>query len=241
MEGVRLPDRLTGFTFLADLPSARSALAFAAERHAGQRRDSDEAPFIIHPLEVASLLRNTGYSETIVVAAILHDTLENTSADAADLERRFGRAVAELVVALTEDPTIEPYESRKATLREQIAKAGAEAIAIYAADKVAKVREHRAQLSLDPGRVHDHDRTARREHYARSLEMLEHADDRHPLVRQLRFELEALGALPPAGLGPGETSVVLAASRDRLPSQGRQVERGGEWGDSSLANRTRSR
>ncbi|MBV8734484.1 MAG: hypothetical protein JO120_06875, partial [Solirubrobacterales bacterium] len=50
-------------TFMEDLPQARAALAFARELHRGQRRESDEAQFILHPLEVAALLHNTGHRE----------------------------------------------------------------------------------------------------------------------------------------------------------------------------------
>ena len=48
-------------SFVAELPITRRALEFAAEHHAGQRRDADRAPFILHPLEVAQLLRGRDY------------------------------------------------------------------------------------------------------------------------------------------------------------------------------------
>jgi (p)ppGpp synthase/HD superfamily hydrolase len=184
-------------TFLQGLPRARAAVEYAAAYHAGQRRDSDAAPLILHPLEVAALLHNVGYDETVVTAGVLHDTLEDAPADAADIRARFGDAVADLVSALTEDPAIESYAERKAALRDQVARFGAHATAIYAADKVAKVRELRAQGAHDPAALTGEAGRERLEHYRHSLEMLElHAAD-HPLVRQLRFELEALFALPP--------------------------------------------
>jgi hypothetical protein len=199
-----VPSDPVAFTFIADLPVARAALAYAQQHHRGQRRGSDDAPFIIHPLEVAALLHNTGHPETLIVAAILHDTLEDTDAQQTDLEERFGPQVAGLVAAMTENPEIEAYEARKAALRDQIARFGKDAIAVYAADKVAKVRELRAQAGHDPTILHGDNAPARPrlDHYIESLATLEHADPRHPLVRQLRFELEALRALPPAGIDP---------------------------------------
>jgi (p)ppGpp synthase/HD superfamily hydrolase len=187
-------------TFLAGLPLARDALRFAHELHAGQRRRSDHAPFILHPLEVAALLHNTGHDEPVVAAGILHDSVEDTDVEVATIARRFGDRVAALVEAMTEDAEIEPYQARKAALREQIAAHGAEAIAVYAADKVTKVRELRAQASRDPDLLRDGagDAAPRLEHYLESLAMLERATPDHPLVGQLRFELEALRALPPA-------------------------------------------
>lgn len=194
-----MPEQRFVPSFVAGLPLARDALAFAAELHRGQQRRSDDAPFILHPLEVAALLHMTGHSETAVAAGILHDTVEDTPVELATIEQRFGATVAALVAAMTEDPAIETYQERKAGLRGQIAAFGDDATAIYAADKVAKVRELRAQASRDPDLLGGEREDVRRrlEHYVESLAMLEERTARHPLVQQLRFELEALRALPP--------------------------------------------
>jgi hypothetical protein len=186
-------------TFLTRLPLARDAVLFAEELHRGQRRSSDDAPFVLHPLEVAALLHATGQSEAAVTAGILHDAVEDTEVDAETIAERFGAEVGALVQAMTEDPRIEPYEKRKAALRRQIAEFGRDATAIYAADKVAKVRELCAQAGCNPELLHSDDVKPRLEHYAQSLAMLERATPAHPLVEQLRFELEALRALPPRG------------------------------------------
>jgi (p)ppGpp synthase/HD superfamily hydrolase len=50
-------------SFLSDLPLARQAYAFAREAHRDQRRESDAARFIVHPLEVAALLHSSGHGE----------------------------------------------------------------------------------------------------------------------------------------------------------------------------------
>jgi (p)ppGpp synthase/HD superfamily hydrolase len=186
-------------TFVAGLPQARDALIFADELHRGQRRASDEAPFILHPLEVASLLHVTGHSEAAVTAGILHDAVEKTDTETSTIRERFGDEVAALVAAMTEDRGIEPYRERKSALRRQIAAFGDEATGIYAADKVAKVRELRAQAGRDPEllRTPPEEIRNRLEHYIESLAMLEEETPGHPLVKQLRFELEALRALPP--------------------------------------------
>src|SRR5881628_1619128 len=108
-------------SFIAGLPLAADALAYARELHRGQWRESDQAPFILHPLEVAALLHNTGHPEHVVAAGILHDTVEDTDTDPENITRRFGPQVAELVRTMTEDPQIEPFQDRKAALRKQIA------------------------------------------------------------------------------------------------------------------------
>jgi (p)ppGpp synthase/HD superfamily hydrolase len=183
-------------SFVAELPITREALQFATAQHAGQLRDADQAPFILHPLEVAQLLRGRDYPDHVVAAGVLHDVIEDTDVGYDEIEERFGTAVAKLVRAVSEPPGGGDYAERKARLREAVAQASADAAAVYAADKVAKVRELRLSLvrrsdsapAIDPSKS---------EHYWASLAMLEHRLGYHPLVRQLRFELEALRALPP--------------------------------------------
>jgi guanosine-3',5'-bis(diphosphate) 3'-pyrophosphohydrolase len=128
-------DLVRGPTFLQELPLARRAFTFARSAHREQRRGSDAAQFIIHPLEVASLLYNTGHPDLVVAVGILHDTVEDTPAHTGEVEAMFGAEVARLVAALTEDPGIEEFEARKAGLRRQVAAFDGDAIAVYAADK----------------------------------------------------------------------------------------------------------
>jgi (p)ppGpp synthase/HD superfamily hydrolase len=182
-------------TFVNDLPLTRAALDFAADRHRGQRRGADRAPFILHPLEVAHLLHGRGCADHVVAAGVLHDVIEDTDVAGAELERRFGSDVARLVGAVTEPSAGGPYRERKARLRDAIVRAEHDAALIFAADKVAKSRELRMQLaqSREPGAVP----AEKIEHYWASLTVLEHAVGQHPLVRQLRFELETLELLPP--------------------------------------------
>jgi (p)ppGpp synthase/HD superfamily hydrolase len=116
-----------------------------------------------------------------------------------EIHERFGGHIADLVCALTEDPAITDPHDRKAALRAQVHAAGHEAATIFAADKVAKVRELRIRLChlnhADNGVRADVE--DKREHYIASLQMLEQLIPDHPLTRQLRFELETLETLPP--------------------------------------------
>jgi HD domain len=125
-------------SILSELPLARRAYAFARDAHRQQRRESDAAQFIAHPLEVAALLHNTGHAEQLVAAGILHDTIEDTATTLSDIRAVFGPEIAETVAAMTEDPTIDDFQERKAALRQQIANSNSDATAVYAADKVGK-------------------------------------------------------------------------------------------------------
>src|SRR3954471_22403030 len=131
MPGQRFP------SFVAELPTTLDALEFAAERHEGQRRETDRAPFILHPLEVAHLLRGRGYPDHVVAAGVLHDVIEDAAVPYEELVERFGLEVAGLVREVSEPVREGSYVDRKARLRESIADASADALAVFAADKVA--------------------------------------------------------------------------------------------------------
>ena len=180
--------------FLRASPLRAHACALAVERHAGGRR-WDGAPFVLHPLEVASILANTGGSDEVVAAGMLHDVLEKTATVADDLCSAVGDEVTALVVAVSEDASIADYAVRKRELRERAAAAGRDALAVLAADKVTKVRELRAQL-LGGGSTHREARL-RLEHYEDTLATVRERAPDLPLTRQLEFELWALAAMPP--------------------------------------------
>ena len=184
-------------TFLRSRPLTRAAVAFADELHAGQEREADRAPFILHPLEVAALLSAHRYDDQVTAAAVLHDSIEGSDATGDQIADRFGPRVAELVGTLTE-PAEASGPSAKEVLRDQIAQADPEAAAIYAADKVSKLRELRIHLSRAPGFAEEPVAGQKLDHYWKSLAILERRLGDHPLVVQLRFELEALRELPPA-------------------------------------------
>jgi (p)ppGpp synthase/HD superfamily hydrolase len=186
----RTLDVPTAAVHIADrYPGARTVVEFADERHAGQRREVDGAPFVTHPVEVASILSEHDCPDHMVAAGLLHDVLEKSDTGHDELEARFGTRVAALVVALTDDPAITDEAERRAALRLQVAEAGDEAAAIFAADKISKVRElrHRA----DRGDL-DANSLARLEHYRESCDMLEALLPGSALVSELRREMRAL-------------------------------------------------
>lgn len=166
-------------------PKTLAALDYARELHAGQRRD-DGTPFILHPREVASLLEDAGAPDHLIAAGALHDVIEKTPATAFDVRRRFGDRVATLVLAVTEDEHVRRYAERKAALRDQVAEAGGEALTLFAADKVSKVRELRHAVGERPPRKR------RLKHYRRCLTVLQERLPGSPLVLQLEAELGAV-------------------------------------------------
>ncbi len=159
--------------------------------HAGQCR-GDGTPFIAHPLEVAALLDEAGAPDHVIAAGALHDLIEKTDVTAGGLEERFGPRIAGLVLAVTDDARIERYAARKAALRRQVARCGDEALALFAADKLSKLRELGRESAADAGRPRGASRELRARrlrHYLRSLALLEERLPGSSLVRKLRREL----------------------------------------------------
>lgn len=169
------------------LPTTKAALAYAERLHDGQHRQVDGAPFILHPLEVATLLYESGAPDHVIAAGLLHDTLEKTDATASELLARFGRRVGEIVRAVSDDERIAGYARRKAALRDQVANAGDDALTVFVADKLSKVRE----LRLGPG-VGTPVRRRRLKHYRHCLAMLQERLPTCSLVIALQTELDAL-------------------------------------------------
>ena len=173
------------------LPIAQAALRFASARHAHQYREIDGAPFIAHPIEVGSLLRRDGQPDEIIAAGLLHDVLEKTRTTSGQLHRRFGARIARVVESVSDDPSLADYRPRKRELRDRIAHADPGARAVFAADKIAKVRE----LALLPAwQLNERKNRAKLAHYRASLDMLRRVDGHMPLVDRLDAELNRLGA-----------------------------------------------
>jgi (p)ppGpp synthase/HD superfamily hydrolase len=122
-------------------PLVSEAFELARTAHAGQvRNGSGGRPYIEHPLAVGEQLAAHGYSDTILAAALLHDVVEESDTGVEEIRERFGDQVADLVAALTDAEEIESYTRRKQVHRAEVEAAGRDALAIYAADKLANIR-----------------------------------------------------------------------------------------------------
>ena len=86
-----------------DAPQLEKALIFASSAHAGQRRKSGE-PYIVHPIETATILAELRMDTDTVLAGLLHDTVEDTEATMEEVVKLFGEDVAEYVWYLTKPP-----------------------------------------------------------------------------------------------------------------------------------------
>ncbi|QQS50691.1 MAG: HD domain-containing protein [Bacteroidota bacterium] len=95
------------------------AYEFAAEKHCLQRRKgAKDVPYINHPIEVANLLSHTSntLNQTLIIAAILHDVLEDTNTSAAEIEQLFGSDVLSVVLEVTDNMRLSKLERRAAQI-----------------------------------------------------------------------------------------------------------------------------
>ena len=122
------------------------ALYFAARAHDGQRRKGTDIPYIVHPYEVAQILMAEGAEEEVIIAGLLHDTVEDTSVTLEDIRQAFGEQVALMVLACSENKE-ESWEERKQhTIRYVKMHCPYEVMLIVCADKLSNLRSIRDDL-----------------------------------------------------------------------------------------------
>lgn len=95
-----LKNKLEKYLEKDELEQIDSAYKYAKEKHKGQFRKTGE-PYIIHPLQVAYILTSIKADKETIIAALLHDTIEDTETSKKDIEEKFGENVARLVDGVT--------------------------------------------------------------------------------------------------------------------------------------------
>ncbi len=119
------------------------AVEFAAKKHRMQRRkDEDASPYINHPIALMHVLCIDGgiTNPTILAAAALHDTIEDTETTREELEAEFGAAVEQLVVEMTDDKSL-PKAERKRLQIEHAPHTSREGTLVKLADKICNLRD----------------------------------------------------------------------------------------------------
>jgi guanosine-3',5'-bis(diphosphate) 3'-pyrophosphohydrolase len=119
------------------------AIKFAAWKHKDQRRkDANASPYINHPIALASVLQEEGdvADPSVLAAALLHDTIEDTETTYEELRGQFGDAIADIVLEVTDTKWIDKAVRK----RLQISKAGhasERAKLVKLADKICNLRD----------------------------------------------------------------------------------------------------
>jgi len=135
-----------------------AAALFSAERHRDQRRKGvRETPYINHPIEVAELIVRVGgvHDIEVLVAAVLHDTIEDTETKAEEIERKFGASVVALVLEVTDPPLTQ--SERKRLEIEHAPHLSPRAKLIKLADKICNVADTASNPPASWSRSRRHD------------------------------------------------------------------------------------
>ena len=123
-----------------------NALLFATKAHAGKYRKGTDRPYIIHPIEVMSIVMHFTDDEDVLTAAVLHDTVEDTAVTIQRVEKEFGSRVAELVASVTEDkkrklPPEATWRARKWEMLFRMKKAEWDVRIVWFADCLSNMRD----------------------------------------------------------------------------------------------------
>lgn len=126
--------------------SIDGAIQFAAVKHRGQVRKATDIPYISHPFAVAMMLQEAGHPKEVIMAGVLHDTLEDTSATEEEIRALFGEEVLALVISASEPDKSLPWEDRKRHTLSELAFRSDQELAVIIADKLHNLRSIRLDV-----------------------------------------------------------------------------------------------
>ncbi len=134
-----------------DFDHLSSAIRFASYAHQDEFRKGTTVPYVVHPLDVLSILLKNGASEDLAIAGVLHDVLEDTPHSRKEIRKNFGDAVGTLVEGASESEALTkgvPNEEKKKTWKlrkteriEKVKTSGRELRLLICADKLANIRD----------------------------------------------------------------------------------------------------
>ncbi len=179
------------------------AILFAVNAHAGMKRKGKERAYILHPVEVMTIVAAATEDEEVMAAAVLHDTVEDTDTTREDIEREFGPRVADLVAAESENkreelPAEATWQIRKQETLDHLGKASREVKLICLGDKLSNLREiARDYTALGDDlwqRFNQKDKAKHAWYYGSILTILEREFGKVPAIREYRALLNEVFA-----------------------------------------------
>ena len=160
MRQYELVDRVKRYNPQADEDLLNKAYVYAMRAHGVQKRASGD-PFFSHPLEVAAILTDLKLDDATIVAAVLHDTIEDTATTREEIEAVFGKKIGDLVDGLTKLKKLD-LVSKRAEQAENFRKlllavaSDIRVLLVKLADRLHNMRtlEHKKLESREIGRAH---------------------------------------------------------------------------------------
>ena len=184
-------------------PRVDAALAMAAFAHRTQKRKGTEIPYIVHPVHVAMILMRHGFEEDVVIAGVLHDTVEDTDVSLDQIQDRFGAGVAGLVGAVSEAKTDDggerrPWRDRKNDQIAHLERGDARVAALKCADSLHNLRSTIADLRVTGHALWTRFNAGPADwlwYYGGILRLARARLGEHPIVDELAGVVEELAAL----------------------------------------------
>ena len=131
---------------MKDTPLINKAKMLAGKAHEGQFRKYSGMPYIVHPIEVATIVQSVDHTDEMIAAALLHDVVEDTDYSFEDIANEVSPKVAELVKGLTDvsNPQDGNRKIRKAIDKDHLAEQNAEVQTIKLADVISNSQDIKA-------------------------------------------------------------------------------------------------
>ena len=131
---------------MKDTPIINKAKMLAGKAHEGQFRKYSGMPYIVHPIEVATIVQSVDHTDEMIAAALLHDVVEDTDYSFEDIANEVSPKVAELVKGLTDvsNPQDGNRKVRKAIDKDHLAEQNAEVQTIKLADVISNSQDIKA-------------------------------------------------------------------------------------------------
>ena len=117
----------------------QKAIVFATLKHKNQKRKGTDIPYIVHPMEVMQILTDLRCAENIIIAGILHDTLEDTATTPKEICDIFGQDILKIVQSESEDKS-KSWKERKQNTINHLKDASPESKIVCFADKFSNIR-----------------------------------------------------------------------------------------------------
>lgn len=167
-----------------------------------QKRKGKDIPYIIHPLTVGLILAKAGASEEVIIAGILHDTIEDSIAEKKVskemIEEIFGNKVMNLVLSVTEPDRSLPWEERKQEALEHIQSFSEDSLLLKSADVIANNAELVMDYQKEGGVIFERFSAPKEKLLPRYVELLETILKKwpeNPLAEDLKVVLNDLNKI----------------------------------------------
>ncbi len=178
--------------------SILKAISFAVGAHAGQKRKGKEVSYIMHPLSVGLLLASSGAEQDVVIAGILHDTIEDTEVTYGEITDKFGTRVADMVNDVTEQDKSLPWKDRKKLALKHIKDMREDSVLVKTADVLHNMSDQLEDYKKEGDKMFDRFNAKKKQQltrYIKLLDALKSQKIKNPLLPQLEKTTQELKEL----------------------------------------------